>query len=338
MSMKVTVPVRIGNTDEELGFIRAMGVEHVELNIGPDQIDSALLRAELDRLAAYGLTAVILSCSALQKNDVIDLNLKEKDGKAVSRDREIERFNRFVRVSADAGIHTVSVAWQPSGIKRTCHKAGEHTRGGVSAFVDMEEIGSRPNDYGREYTEEEVWDNFRYFLEHVSETCRESGVRLALHPNDPPVPSLCGVASLIYNTEGYRRAFAMDRDNVVGVKLCIGCWLEGGDRLGDLMRDSRDFMEDDRIVSVHFRNVSSTLPVFEETLSEDGYGDMYAIMKQLAACGYEGPISIDHAFKGSPAMGGMLGAFAYPTGHMKGLLHAAEAELGKRENPRGSQE
>ena len=90
-------------------------------------------------------------------------------------------------------------------------------------------------------------------------------------------------------------------------------------------------MPDDRIVSVHFRNVSSTIPVFEETLSEDGYANMYEIMKQFVACGYEGPISIDHAFKGNPAMGGNLGAFAYPTGHMKGLMHAAEMELGNRE-------
>jgi mannonate dehydratase len=193
----------------------------------------------------------------------------------------------------------------------------------------MAEIAARPNDYDRVFTEEEVWDNFAYFLAGVSPVMKECGVRMALHPNDPPVPSLCGVGSLIWNMDGYRRAIALDRDGVVGVKMCIGCWLEGGDRFGDVLSDIRELQAGNRIVCVHFRNVSSTLPDFEETLCEDGYADMYAIMKELVRSGYEGTISIDHAFAGYPEMGGMVGSFAYPTGYMKGLLHAAEAELGK---------
>ena len=170
--------------------------------------------------------------------------------------------------------------------------------------------------------------DFEYFIEQITPGCLESGVRIALHPNDPPVPSLCGVASLIWNMDGYRRAFALDRSGIVGVKLCVGCWLEGGETFGDIISDIRELQEAGRIVCVHFRNVSSPLPVFEETLSEDGYADMYAIMKQLIVCGYEGPISIDHAFRGYPSMGGMIGSFAYPTGHMKGMMHAIEHELG----------
>ena len=51
---------------------------------------------------------------------------------------------------------------------------------------------------------------------------------------------------------------------------------------------------------------------------------------QLISVGYEGPISIDHAFAGYPELGGMLGSFAYPTGYMKGMIHTIERELGKR--------
>ena len=67
------------------------------------------------------------------------------------------------------------------------------------------------------------------------------------------------------------------------MKMCIGCWLES-EGFGDLMEDIKTFCEQDKISVVHFRNVSSTMPYFEETLLEDGYADMYAIMKQLVRC------------------------------------------------------
>lgn len=330
MSMKPLVGIRYGAADFGLATIREMGVEYVELNLREEETTPEMLRAIKDRLASFDLKIGILSCNSLQKNDIIDLNLTEKNGRAVSRDEEIARFNTFVRNAAGAGVDVVSVAWQPTGIKRTGRTVGKFTRGGVSSYVEMEQIETLPNDYDRVYTEEEVWENFAYFLEKTSPTLKECGVRIALHPNDPPVPSLCGVGSLIWNMDGYRRAIAMDKDGVVGVKMCIGCWLEGGDQFGDVLSDIAELQADDRIVCVHFRNVSSTIPNFEETLCEDGYADMHFIMKQLVSVGYEGTISIDHAFVGYPEMGGMVGSFAYPTGYMKGLLHAVEAELGKR--------
>lgn len=70
--------------------------------------------------------------------------------------------------------------------------------------------------------------------------------------------------------------------------------------------------------------------MFEEVLPEDGYADMYAIMKQLVACDCNAVISIDHGFKPMENFGGMPGSFCYPTGFMKGLMWAAEKELGKR--------
>ena len=330
MSMKPFLNAHPAMTDDELRFIREMGLEHVEIYLSEAETNAEALRAIKAHFAGFGLEIAIASCLPLQKNDVIDLNLTEKDGKPADRDREIDRFIAFVRSAAAAGIHVVSVAWQPTGIKRTGHAAGRHTRGGVSSFVDMGQIAALPNDYPRVYGEEEVWENFRYFIRRISPVCRECGVRIALHPNDPPVPSLAGVASLIWNMDGYRRAFALDTEGIVGVKLCVGCWLEGGCAFGDLFADIEELQRDGRIVCVHFRTVSATLPAFEETLAEDGYADMYAIMKQLVRCGYEGPISIDHAFRGYPELGGQLGAYAYPTGYMKGLMRAAERELAER--------
>lgn len=330
--MKPIMSIGANMTDDQLSLIREMGIEYVEINVRESETTPESLKAISDRLATFGMKICIVSCNSLQKNDIIDLNLTEKNGQTVSRDVEIAKFNQFVRNVATIGVDTVSVAWQPTGIKRTGMVVGKHTRGGTAMYCDMEEIKQKPNDYDREYSEEEVWENFAYFLEKITPTCTECGVRIALHPNDPPVPSLCGVGSLIWNMDGYRKAFAMDKAGIVGCKLCVGCWLEGGDSFGDLLSDIAEMQAQNRIVCVHFRNVTSTIPVFEEVLSEDGYANMYAIMKQFVTCGYEGPISIDHAYKGYESVGGRLTAQAYPTGHMKGMLYAIEMELGKRDH------
>lgn len=191
----------------------------------------------------------------------------------------------------------------------------------------MDEILSRPISNDREYGEEEIWNNFKYFMDRALPVCEEAGVKLALHPNDPPVPSLGGVHSLIWNTDCYKRAFAMvENSPYLTMKMCIGCWLES-ENFGNLMDDIKTFCQEDKISIVHFRNVSSVMPYFEETLLEDGYADMYAIMKQLIQCGYNGYLNIDHPFFNQDGKTISDTSAAYFMGYMKGMLHSAEKEL-----------
>ena len=324
MSMRPQIPVRTVDTDDTLRFIQQMGIEYVSLMLKPEELTYEKIKEQQDRLAGFGLTVSDAACNELQKNRSIHLALPD-------RDEQIKRFNDMLYVMGRAGIEFTSIAWQPHGILRTSHKVGEHTRGGISAYCDQAEIMARPNAEERAYTDEEIWDNFQYFMDKVIPVAEETGVRMALHPNDPPLACMAGIPSLIYNTECYKKAIkAAHGSKALGMKLCTGCWLEAGDAFGDIMADIKEFCADDRILCIHFRNVDSTLPVFEETLAEDGYADMYAIMKQFVACDCNAVISIDHAFRPMEGFGGMPGSFAYSTGYMKGLMYAAEKELGKR--------
>ena len=324
MSMKPQIPVRTADSDDALSFIRQMGIEYVSLSLKPEGLTYDCVMKQKERLAKFGLTVSDALCNELQKNKSIHLNFPD-------RDDQIRRFNDMLQVLGKAEVPFTSIAWQPNGILRTDHRVGRHTRGGISAYCDQNEIMARPNAEERSYEEQEIWENFQYFLDRVIPVAEETGVRMALHPNDPPLACMAGIPSLIYNTECYRRAFSMAHGSrALGMKLCVGCWLEGGDQFGDLMSDIEEFCREDRVLCVHFRNVDSTLPVFEETLAEDGYADMYAIMKKLVACDCSAVISIDHGFRPMEGFGGMPGAFSYPTGFMKGLLWAAEKELGKR--------
>lgn len=324
MSLKPQIPIRTIETEDTLAFIRQMGIEYVSLMLKAEELNYECISRQQERLSKYGLTVSDASCNELQKNKSIHLNLPD-------RDVQIERFHDMLEIFGKTGIPFTSIAWQPNGILRTDHREGRYTRGGISSYCDQDEILKRPDVEERCYGEDEIWENFHYFLERVIPVAESCNVRMALHPNDPPLACMAGIPSLIYNTECYRKAFRLaGGSRALGMKLCVGCWLEAGEAFGNLISDIREFCADDRILCVHFRNVSSPLPVFEETLAEDGYADMYGIMKQFVACDCNAVISIDHGFKPMDGFGGMAGSFCYPTGFMKGLMWAAEKELGKR--------
>ena len=189
----------------------------------------------------------------------------------------------------------------------------------------MDELERRPFTHGREYSQEEIWDNFAYFMREIIPVAEETGVRLALHPNDPPVRILGGVPCLINSFSNYQRAFEIAGSHALGMEFCTGCWLEGGDRFGDVEAGLRWCSERDRICLVHFRNVSAPLPNFTETFLDNGYRDMYPLMKILVETKYGGTVTLDH----TPAFvqhAGSGSGTAYAIGYMRALLERAEAE------------
>jgi mannonate dehydratase len=184
----------------------------------------------------------------------------------------------------------------------------------------------RPYTHGRAYSEEEIWENYTYFIRQMMPVCEEAGVRLALHPNDPPSPyPLGGIPCLIHSFATYKRAFAIANSPALGMEFCCGCWLEGGAGFGDIFEGIRTFTAEERILIVHFRNVSAPLPRFVETFLDNGYMDMYRVMQAFVQAGYRGTMILDHSprFAGDYGKGG---GTAYAIGYMRALLERALAE------------
>ena len=102
-------------------------------------------------------------------------------------------------------------------------------------------------------------DNFKIFLDRVLPVCEDIDMKLALHPNDPPVDCLCGISNLITSSADYKHAFELARETVLilEMKMCIGCWLEGGENFGNVLEDIKYFVENKKVLCVHFHNVSS---------------------------------------------------------------------------------
>jgi mannonate dehydratase len=197
---------------------------------------------------------------------------------------------------------------------------------------------NEPLSHGRVYSEKEIWDNYEYFIRKVVPVAEAAGVRIGIHPDDPPQPVLAGVPRCIFsNFEGYRKALEIANSPNVGVCLCVGCWLEGGPLMGrDVVETIRYFGSRRKLFKVHFRNVSAPLPHFTETLLDDGYYDMYKVMKALVEVKFDGIAIPDHIpFVGGSA-GGQRGGgqefrpspgLAYLIAYMRALHNAAKSEL-----------
>ena len=310
-------------SDDELLFARQLGVDCVYTWVKPEQRHYDSLARLREHVESYGLRLYNVGNIAVAKNDQIHLALP-------GRDRAIADFQAFVRDLGRAGIGVTTFTWEPTQVWSS---APGETRGAQARGVDLEEMLRRPCTHGRAYSQEEIWENYTYFMRQMAPVCAEAGVRLALHPNDPPSPQpLGGIPCLIYSSDTYRRAFAIaDRvaanGSRLGMEFCCGCWLEGGAGFGDIFEGIRTFAAEDRILIVHFRNVTAPLPVFTETFLDNGYMDMYRVMKTFIQAGYRGTMILDHSpkFAGEYAKGG---GTAYAIGYMRALMERALDELG----------
>jgi len=315
-SIKFSVVISSRPSDEELLFVRQLGVDYAYSYVGANNWDVKSLTDLRLKVADAGITLYDVAYPALITDPKIHLALP-------GRDEAIDKFKSFVSNVGRAGIHAIAFIFWPTMMWAS---GTSECRGAKARRVDLDEMLKRPFTHGREYTEDEIWDNFNYFLREVIPVAEEADVRLALHPSDPPVPSLGGIPSLIHSFEDYERAFEMADSPYLGMEFCVGCCLEGGEAFGDMFQAIPHFNSEGRIVIVNFRNVSSTLPRFTETFVDAGYMDMYPVMKAFVQVGYQGTMILDHTPKFSRSAS-RDPERAYAIAYMRALVERAEAEL-----------
>ena len=178
-----------------------------------------------------------------------------------------------------------------------------------------------PVDRSLEVTDQQVWDNVTWFLERVIPVAEDAGVKLALHPDDPPVSPIGGVARVFRNHAALKRVVDIVPSDANGLTFCVGTF---GAMPGDVFDAIRYFGTRNKIHHVHFRNVTGTVPVFSETFIDEGHVDMVKAMKAYRDTGFDGPMVEDHV----PEMAGgpdQWPAKAFALGYMKAVMQAANA-------------
>jgi mannonate dehydratase len=319
--IKVSLQISTDASDEDLQFAQQLGVTYVNIPSGGRRATLENFIRLKERVEAANLKVWNIGNSNVHNMPEVTLNLP-------GRDEKIEEYKNFLRNLAKAGIFYTTYAHMGNGIWSS---ARETTRGGASARAF--DLGKEPKGYwdgkvfeaplthGRQYTKEELWENYTYFIKQVVPVAEEVGMRIGIHPDDPPVPELGGVPRCIFGSfDGYMRALEIANSPNIGVCLCAGTWMEGGEQMGkNVFEAARAFAKMDKLWKIHFRNVSAPIPHFVETFVDNGYTDMLKLMKTLYEVDFRGALIADHV----PGMvGGPRVGWAYSIGYIKALLTA----------------
>jgi mannonate dehydratase len=238
------------------------------------------------------------------------------------RDEEIATVCELIRNIGALRIPVWCYQWIALGVMRT--STSVPTRGGalVTGYDHALMKDAPLTQYGV-VKDEQLWDSLKYFLERVVPVAEKANVKLAMHPDDPPLSPIRGVARIMRSVENYQRLLELVPSPVNGIALCQGNFTLMTDDLPSVIRQ---FGKQKKIFFVHFRDVRGTPEKFVETFHDDGKTDMAACMRAYREIGYDGVCRVDHV----PTMEGdsnekpgysSIGRL-FAIGYVKGLWNA----------------
>jgi len=236
------------------------------------------------------------------------------------RDQQIENMIYTIRNIARAGIPIFGYNWMPSGVWRNAENSSHRAGSTVTGYDHSQHI-NEPITHGREYTEEEMWENLEYWIKIITPIAEEEGIRIGIHPADPPVDSVGGIPRLLNSFDAYKRLTEIVDSPSNAIEFCQGTFSEMADAEGEGIYDMiRYFGERNKILYVHFRNVSNAGEPFVEEFINTGHVDMIRALKLYKEIGFEGVLVNDHV----PITIGDTGwghrGRAYANGYIQALL------------------
>ena len=261
------------------------------------------------RFMDFGITPVIVEP---MPNCVHD-HIKAGDEK---RDESIEQVIKMLPIMESLNINTICFNWMAHiGWLRTSSVLPERGDAQVTGFkmADFKPTGAK-------ITAEELWKNYEYFLKAVLPEAEKYGIKLALHPDDPPVPRLGEVERIMISAANIRKAIydICPSDNL-GLTMCQANYYIMGE---DLDMVITEFAK--KIFFIHFRNTSGTIEDFRETFHDNGALDMAHLIRLYKDLGIHVPIRVDHVPTLKNEQTELAGYAAegrlFAIGYLKGLL------------------
>lgn len=204
------------------------------------------------------------------------------------------------------------------------------SRGGsvVTSFDNTLMKDAPPTENGP-ISEEKLWETLEYFLKKVIPVAEKWNVKLAMHPDDPPLSPIRGVGRIMRSVENYQRLLDLVPSPMNGITLCQGNFTLMTDDLPGVIRK---FGNQNKIFFVHFRDVQGTPEKFQETWHDAGKTDMLACMRAYKEINFEGVLRPDHVptVEGDSNENAGYSSFGrlYAIGYIRGLRQAVYAEAG----------
>ncbi len=322
-----------GGEEEAARRIKQLGVDHVIAGGGPIPWDETRLRETLTRYKSYGLEVGNMMISGF--NNAIYAR--------PNRDEDIAKVIKSVQAAGKAGLPVVEYNWYAHRAMEGYFEETGRANAGWTGFDYDREVDNNgtktkfrdlpplPNEGA--HTLDEMWTNITYFLKAVIPEAEKAGVRMALHPNDPPAPISRGSQQIMGSVEGWKKLIEIVKSPSNGITFDCGVTREMG---GDPVEVCRYFASRDRINHVHFRNVKVQKPYerYSEVFIDEGQNNMFFIMKELVKAKYprlvypEHPRGIDYDrtqpnFRSQYPGGGGYAAYAFNVGYARAMMQAA---------------
>src|SRR6266852_5178250 len=208
------------------------------------------------------------------------------------RDEEIENYIAAIEALAQAGVPMVCYNWM-AGIGWYRTRTDIPGRGGalLSEFDNEAAKQQGLTEWG-EVSEARIWSNIEYFLKAVIPVAEQVNVKMALHPDDPPLSPLRGIGRILTSAANYRRVLKMVPSPVNGITFCQANFKLMGEDIAAL---AREWCAQKKIFFVHFRDVAGTRERFRETFHDNGPVDLAYMLRVYHECQFEGPMRPDHA-------------------------------------------
>ncbi len=295
---------------------RQCGVRHGTIRLPEDEefdvTSPAHLHTVTERFRAHGITPLIVEPLPNALHDHIKLG-------DAQRDECIEKFIKLMKNLQGEGITTVCFNFMAHyGWTRTAKNIPERGGAKVTGFSLAE---FHPDDFA--LTHDQLWDNFSYFIHAVVPYAEQYDIKLALHPDDPPLPVLGNTARIFTSLDAISRGVHLVESPNLGVTFCQACYRLMGEDLENAITRLRD-----KIFFIHFRNVCGDKTCFHETFHDNGEINMAEAMRIYMQNGVDVPIRVDHV----PTMvGEECGVAGYDAigrlfaiGYLKGIIEGIE--------------
>lgn len=311
--------------------VKQLGVDHVLMGGPPIPWAESELRSRLEICKANGLSLGNLMISGFPKT------IYGQSG----RDEEIEKVIASISAAGRVGLPVMEYNFYAHRAMEGYYEEAGRGGAGYTAFdyERMKDLPPLPEEGAR--TLDEMWANITYFLKAVIPEAEKAGVRMALHPNDPPAPLSRGSEQIMGTVAGWKKLISIVDSPSNGITFDCGVTCEMGE---DPVEVCRYFGRRGRINHVHFRNVIVRKPYenYAEVFPDNGQVDMFAVMRELVRQKYprlvypEHPRALDYdrehpGFSSYYPGGGGYAGFAYNVGYARAMLQAAL--IAEKESP-----
>ena len=212
-----------------------------------------------------------------------------------NRDAIIDDLASEITDMGRAGIPIFGYHWMPASVWRSesvTIRAGTDATAWDSNSPNQSAIQDISIADHYDVSIENMWSCLEYWIKAITPVAETAGIRLGIHPDDPPVPQLAGIPRLLGSFESFKRLIGIVDSPSNAIEFCQGTFSEM--ECEDIYEMIEYFAERQKVLYVHFRNVSGTVPKFNEEFINTGYVNMKRAMEIYHAAGYSGVFMDDH--------------------------------------------